>query len=268
VTRPNPHLEVALRYARSGWPVFPVRADDPSCDGCRVCACKTPLTAHGFEDASTDPGRVERYWRRHPAANIGLATGTPGPDVLDVDVSHGKPGPKSLNIAIRAGLVPSPFATVRTPSGGSHLYYAPLPGQRNASLAAKGLDMRAEGGYVLAPPSRVHGRPYELTSHGREPVPVDFNKIRQHLQPQVERPPAAPRRGDGSRGLIAWLRGQRDGGRNNALFYAANRALENGEHGALDEMAAVAADLGLGQREISRTLDSARRTAQRQQEAG
>jgi hypothetical protein len=65
-------LAAALAYTDRGWPVFPVRVD------------KTPLTAHGFHDATTDRELVTFYWRQHPTAGVGIATGaTAGIVVLD-----------------------------------------------------------------------------------------------------------------------------------------------------------------------------------------
>ena len=52
-------LRAALSYAKAGWPVFPCRPDNPQCphaDKCRVC--KTPLTEHGFQDATTDEAAI------------------------------------------------------------------------------------------------------------------------------------------------------------------------------------------------------------------
>ncbi len=71
-------LELAMRYARRGWAVFPYRPGS-----------KEPATVHGVHDAGTDAGRIERFWRRRPDMNVAVATGGNGPDVLDVDVAQG-----------------------------------------------------------------------------------------------------------------------------------------------------------------------------------
>jgi hypothetical protein len=97
------------------------------------------------------------------------------------------------------------MATVRTPSGGLHLYYQPTPGQRNGSLPDRGLDWRAERGYVLAPPSAVHGKPYVYTSTRAERVPIDFNKIRDHFQTTQARRTRQPR--DSTRDTSRWPTG-------------------------------------------------------------
>jgi hypothetical protein len=98
------------------------------------------------------------------AANVSVATGAPGPDVLDVDVKPDGDGWAAFNRLKRAGLLAGAKALVRTPSGGLHSYYGGS-GQRNGKLPRHHIDFRSAGGYVLAPPSRVHGRPYELLDH-------------------------------------------------------------------------------------------------------
>jgi Bifunctional DNA primase/polymerase, N-terminal len=248
----------AAAYARAGWPVFPVRPSQPDCPAPESCTCKAPLTRHGVDGATTDLAAVERYWYGHPNANVAIATGWPGPVVLDVDIAHGRPGYVSLNQAIRAGLVPAPMATVRTPSGGLHLYYAPTAGQRNGSLPERGLDWRAERGYVLAPPSAVHGKPYVLTSTSAERASIDFGKIRNHFLVTSARPERLPRDStrDTSR-LAGWVTRLQPGNRNSGLWWAAWRAAQAGDQAAIDQIARAALTTGLGQREVDRTITSA-----------
>lgn len=244
------HQDVAVRYASAGWPVLPVKPD-----------AKEPATKHGVLDAETDPRTVARFWARNPDANVGIATGAPGPTVLDVDVAHGKPGNASLNEAIRAGLVPSPMATIRTPSTGSHLYYEGDE-QRNGSLPKHGLDLRGQGGYVVAPPSTVAGRPYVVVSHSAQPASIDFSKIREHFQPATERPFWQPR--DGQQGvahLADWVADLQEGNRNAGTFWAACRAVEAGDTDALDAIGRAAVSTGLDRRAVDATIASAQRTA-------
>src|SRR6266704_3284354 len=104
----------AVAYARHGWPVFPCQPGG-----------KEPAAPHGFIDATTDPDKIAWWWRRQPDANLAIATGTPGPDVLDVD-QHGQAGNgfAALNKLIRAGLTGNASAIISTPGGGLHLYFA------------------------------------------------------------------------------------------------------------------------------------------------
>jgi Bifunctional DNA primase/polymerase, N-terminal len=255
-------LEAAAAYAQRGWPVFPARPDNPGCGSPGGCVCKAPGTAHGVDDATTDLALIERYWDRSPEANVAIATGGAGPAVLDVDVAHGRPGYASLRQAIKAGLVPPPTVTVRTPSGGAHLYYAAVPGQRNGSLPAQGLDWRAERGYVLAPPSAVHGRPYVLTHSGGDMATIDFNGLRSYFQPSSQ--PAEQRQRDGPHDtsrLADWVARLQPGNRNSGLWWAAWRAAQARDHATITQISQAALTTGLGRPEIDRTIASAMHTA-------
>ena len=97
-------LERALTYARGGTPVFP----------CAV-AGKTPLTANGFHDATTDPDHIRTWWTRTPDANIAAPTGTGTFDVLDVDVRPDGTGWAALRRAKEAGLVDGWFRAIADP---------------------------------------------------------------------------------------------------------------------------------------------------------
>jgi Bifunctional DNA primase/polymerase, N-terminal len=134
-------LTAALSYVEMGWSVFPCQPRG-----------KKPLTAHGFKDASTDIKQVNTWWSRYPDANIGLACGASGLDVLDVD---GPDGIATLNnLESRHGAL-TPTLTVQTGGGGLHYYYTHNPSQPFATRArfAPGLDTRGEGGYTILPPS-------------------------------------------------------------------------------------------------------------------
>ena len=106
-------LSHALGYAARGWPVFPCQPGQ-----------KTPATTHGYRDASTDPGQITYWFTRDPRCNLAIATGAPGPDVLDVD-QHGPAGDGfTALIQLRdARLLDGAAAYVRTPSGGMHAYF-------------------------------------------------------------------------------------------------------------------------------------------------
>ena len=176
----------ALAYAATGWPVFPCRPGDPACpaiaDPGARCECKAPLTRNGFKDATTDPGVIRAWWGKLPAANVAIATGTPGPDVLDVDVKPGGSGYTALGKLKRAGLLTGAVALVRTPSGGAHVYYAGTS-QGCHALPRHRLDFKSAGGYVLAPPSSVHGRPYELLDHRDGTAALGWAAVKQLLDP-------------------------------------------------------------------------------------
>jgi hypothetical protein len=174
--------DAALRYANTGWPVFPCRPD-----GTPPPDWKAPLTEHGFLDATTDPAAIRTWWARWPHANVGIATGTPGPDVLDVDVKPDGNGFAALNRLKRAGLLAGAAALVRTRSGGLHVYFAGTA-QGCHALPRHHLDFKSRGGYVLAPPSVVGGKPYELLDHRAGIAALDWPKVAAALDPPQTSP--------------------------------------------------------------------------------
>jgi hypothetical protein len=226
-------LRQALAYARRGWPVFPCLPGQ-----------KIPATAHGYRDATTDPHQITA-WFSHGEQNLAIATGAPGPDVLDVD-QHGRAGNGFAAFARlrQAGLLDGAAAYVRTPSGGLHAYFAGSH-QRNGHQPGCHVDFRSAGGYILAPPSQIGGTPYRLIQAPE----------RQHCPPPSHQAPDIGR-------LAGWVARQPEGNRNAGLFWAARRVLEADPAADLDPLADAARNAGLGDPEITRTLDSARKTGQ------
>ena len=243
-------LRQALTYAARGWPVFPCQAGQ-----------KTPATAHGHLDATTDPEQITAWFSRNPNWNLAIATGAPGPDVLDVD-DHGPAGNGYAAFArlSKAGLLDGAAAYVRTPSGGLHAYFTGSA-QRNGHLPAHHLDFRSRGGYVLAPPSRVDGKPYQVIRTVSAGGALDWATVTALLEPrrQPHRPQPGPAPGRDLSHLARWVASQAEGNRNAGLFWAANRALDADPAADLSPLAAAARQAGLGEREITRTLDSARK---------
>jgi hypothetical protein len=284
-------LRQALACAERGWPVFP-------CQPGR----KAPATGHGYLDATTEPAQIREWFARQPGRNLAVATGAPGPDVLDIDTrGPAASGFPALARLRAAGLLDGAGRQVRTPGGGLHLYFAGSD-QRSGHLPASHLDFLSGGGYVLIPPSQVGGRPYQhvqiLGGHGA----LDWDAAVRLLEPhrlgaaapgpdaggaaasvtepsrQDERPASPQSRGEPSRdspgpasrlpaadlisALARWVAAQPEGNRNAGLFWAANRALETGQAADLSPLAAAARQAGLTDPEITRTLSSARRTTQ------
>lgn len=153
-------IEIALYYATRGWPIFPL-----------VPRGRTPVIprrmgGRGCHDATTLAAQIEEWWSCWPKANIGLATGSKsGLGVVDIDVKNGKPGMASM-ASINLPLT----LTVRTPTGGLHLYYKMPPllslGCRTDLLP--GIDWRGNGGYVVAAGSVTRAGAYEIIR--REPI--------------------------------------------------------------------------------------------------
>jgi hypothetical protein len=120
---------------------------------------------------------------------------------------------------------------------------------------------------MAAPPSAVSGRPYELIKRADGQGGLDWVAVTRLLEPE---PQHRPRRSDerltDAHRLAEWMACQQEGNRNDGLFWAANRALDAGLTD-LGELADAARSTGLEEREIARTLASARRHADRSSNA-
>lgn len=249
---------------RSGQPVFPCHSglSDPN-------KAKRPMTKNGLHDATLDLSQVKRWWQRHGDAAIGIPTGIVW-DVLDVDVKDDRDGRGHLPFLQRVGLLNGCKRVGRTPSGGWHLYFKAAPGLTNKASAALGLDVRALGGYVLAPPSYIETVDYsgsyedvgETTGSTDEPLMWDLivsslapvntkSKEPVQLLPSERRASVAA--------LREWLSIRTTGERNHALFWAVCRCIDNG----IDphEMLEPAIMTGLTEDEIMPTIQSALRRA-------
>jgi predicted DsbA family dithiol-disulfide isomerase len=116
---------------------------------------------------------------------------------------------------------------------------------------------------VVAPPSAINGRPYELTKRADGHGGLDWAAVTRMLEPEPQqRPPRSGDRPTDAHRLAEWLARQHEGNRNDGLFWAANRALDAGLTD-LGELADAARRTGLDEREIARTLASARRHTDR-----
>ena len=246
--------DAAHRFADAGWRTFPAEPGG-----------KRPATLHGFLDGTTDHRQIEQWWRTDPRFNVAIATGAPGPDVLDVDKHKDGDGFAAFNQLKRAGLVRDPMAIVRTPSGGFHSYFQGT-NQRNGHIPGVYVDFRSQGGYVVAPPSTIAGRDYEIARKQPSADTFDWAAAKQVLDPQLERQPykAPERAGDRPHDLghlPGWVASQPEGNRNHGLFWASCRAAEAGDTATLDSLANAARSAGLDEQEIGRTITSAQRTA-------
>lgn len=219
---------------------------------------------------------VSHWWRRNPEANIGIPTGAvTNILVVDVDVHHGESGYAAFERSRAAGLADDWGWLVRTPSGGLHAYYPASHDteQRSWQAPSAHIDFRGDGGYIIAPPSRIEidGRPatYEViaTAHRHAAHPLAAAKLRQFLEPPRLRPPRLDVPSIGARPdkLADWVATRPEGGRNGGLFWAACRMVENGhEYGETSSVLGGAAQAaGLSERETDTTIRSAYRIAGR-----
>ncbi|MDQ3671098.1 MAG: bifunctional DNA primase/polymerase [Actinomycetota bacterium] len=142
--------DAALDYAAARMPVLPLNG-------------KIPRNQGGLTNASADVLKVAEWWRRWPDANVGIVTGSAsGYVVLDVDAPAGL---RSLaDLEKRHGAIRT--AQVLTGSGGRHLWFRcpDDPIRNSAGVIGEGLDVRGDGGYVVAPPSlHESGNVYKWT---------------------------------------------------------------------------------------------------------
>ncbi len=206
---------------------------------------KAPLTTHGFKDATLDNGQITAWWGTWPRANVGIATGAvSGVVVLDLDPAHG--GADSLADLERQHEALPLTPRVLTGGGGTH-FYCTHPGGTLASSAGTlgpGLDIRADGGYVVAPPSlHTSGRRYEWDA-GAHPDDVSLAEIPGWLLELLrgERSngtrPAERQGGGNPAGWIARaLSGLRDGNRSDTFTRVMGRLTREGW--TADEMIAL-----------------------------
>lgn len=124
-------IDAAIDLARRGFRVHPLKAKDQ------------PYTAYS-RTATTIEADVAAMWRRWPDALIGIATGD-GLVVVDIDPQNGGVIDHELEALT---------LTATTPKGGRHHYFrCDLPIRNSVGKVAEGVDLRGQGGYVVAPPS-------------------------------------------------------------------------------------------------------------------
>lgn len=150
------NTKIAVEYAKRGWAVFP-------------CKGKIPLTPRGFRDASKDPNKVEKLFKSHAEANIGIATGKiSGFFVIDIDVHGDIDGNDSIeDLQSKFGKLPNTVESI-TWSGGRHILFKSSEiSIGNRTKVLPGVDVRGTGGYIIAPPSIIDDKEYiwEASSH-------------------------------------------------------------------------------------------------------
>ena len=142
----NELLQAALKYRGHGYSVIPAKPDK-----------KPYIPWTPYQTQKAEPATIEGWWKEWPEANIGIVTGKiSGIVVVDVDSEAGQ---EALNSYIPDSLI---VPSSNTPRGGMHLYFK-HPGHAvgNATGILPGVDVRGNGGYVIAPPGRgANGKSY------------------------------------------------------------------------------------------------------------
>ncbi len=240
-------IAYAHAYAQGGWHVFALEVRGKRPHG--------RLAPRGLHSATKDLSAVTELWRSEPSANIGVRTGS-GFMVLDVDDDVGA---DALAILEREhGELPDTVRAV-TGGGGAHYYFAAkhrVP--CSAGQLAPGLDVRGDGGYVVAPPSIHHsGRTYEWDVAPGEgsiaPLPDWLGRLLMPPGPRQAKPVAYWRQ---------LVQGVKEGGRNDATarlfgYLLSRRAMD--PHVALELVVAWDSQRNrppLGRTEVTRTCES------------
>ncbi|MEV7107407.1 bifunctional DNA primase/polymerase [Streptomyces atroolivaceus] len=202
---PSALLSAALRAAERGWHVFPLRPGDkrPALHGKTACPHTGPCTTGHLkweQRATTDPDRIRAAWSTG-AFNVGIATGPSALVVVDLDKpklnseEDAPDGAANLSaLCERAGHPVPRTRTIRTASGGAHLYFSAPAAARlhnTAGTLAPLVDTRAWGGYVVAAGSVVNGRRYAVEGPALiKPLPPWLRQIL--LPPHPKAAPIAP----------------------------------------------------------------------------
>ncbi len=152
-------------YCNHGWPIFPLQWMEEELCSCGSTSCKSPgkhpLVSRGFKAASTDIDQVHAWHNKWPLANWGMRTGdikTGGAGILVVDIDTKSGGFETWELLRNEHLEPIETVTVATGGGGQHFWFIYPPGmdiRSGAGVLGPGIDIRANGGYVVVPPSRT-----------------------------------------------------------------------------------------------------------------
>lgn len=145
-------LEFALAYLRRGWPIFPLAAGTKD----------SPLVKWGpFQDRLPTEAEIREWWTKWPDANIAMATGPlSGIAVLDLELE----GLQQIDMVAN---------TMTLTGKGKQGFFKFVEGLRNKAALAKtkGYDVRADGGYVVLPPSiHPNGKRY---AWALGPLPIE-----------------------------------------------------------------------------------------------
>jgi putative DNA primase/helicase len=165
---PSPMCSAALQYARRGWPVFPCRERDETrvIGGAagkeRTFKAKAPYTGQGLKDATRDEQRILAWWKQYPNALIGLPMGVNGCFALDFDPRTDPDTGEvftlerlKADLEVQMGCSLPQSITAITQSDGVHVYFRQPEGEpiRNRGNLPPHIDVRGQGGYVIAAPS-------------------------------------------------------------------------------------------------------------------
>lgn len=252
-------VSAALGLTKFGFSVFPLA------QGSKVPAVKG---GHGVKDATRDEETIRGWGKTFPHANVGIACGAEsGIMVIDVDPRNG--GFQSMQVLATKGRIFPPCPISKTGNGGKHMLYRHDPKVTNSKgKLGSGIDVKASGGYIVAPPSWIDrsesgpGGAYEWVV---DPQSLPVPRAPIWLTTMLASRPLPDMRLNGQissvGGLAAFVGRQGQGNRNAAAYWAARRALETlPRMEAMAEIRSIeraAVARGLNIKEIHATMQSA-----------
>jgi hypothetical protein len=162
------NYNAAEKYVKLGLSVIPLTPNN-----------KLPLIEwKEYTQRKTKETDFAEWFITDETKNIGIVTGNiSGITVVDFDLKNG--------LSDKFKLFP-PTKTVKTPSGGFHLYYRYNPIMKTTADVFKdgsGVDIRNDGGYVVAPPSTINGESYKVING------ADFAEFPIHLFQDIQQGP-------------------------------------------------------------------------------
>ena len=175
-------LEAALSMARDGMKIIPVKP-----------LGKAPLIPDWNNRASSDLDIIRAWRDQFPDCNFGIACGPSNLVVVDLDVKHGKDGLAAWK-ELTQGLFNNTFS-VETPSGGIHFYYRGSDFRNSVEAVGSGIDVRGDGGFVVAPWSRTEQGMYLPRLLGDLSGPLGISLVPEGLETLLK-----ARRGSGRLG--------------------------------------------------------------------
>ena len=194
--------EAALAYAAAGYQVFPLRGKLPG-GNCPACEPRSPKyrphpaadcdheLCHGLYAATSDPGRVARWWTRWPQANIGARV-PPSLVVLDIDPRHGGAARLIQLEAEHGSLPPTRTSTSGRGDGGQHRWFlhpggTPSAARLGAAWISRPTAATSCSPQAATPPpvSRISGPNPSLSPR---PCPAGWPACSPHPPPRPCRP--------------------------------------------------------------------------------
>lgn len=163
-------LKQALYYASKNMAIIPLYTSINGKCSCGYDNCKSPgkhpRTANGLKSATKDAKQIKEWWTKWPEANIGIVTGAiSGIIAVDVDCGHktGGSGAESLaNWETEHGILPKTWTSLTGGGGNHYIFECTDSSLKNKAGILPGVDIRANGGYIVAPPSlHISGKRYE-----------------------------------------------------------------------------------------------------------